>query len=158
MPAIDLSVLCIPAECDNIKLPIECEIASRWDAYLLCDICRHFASVMLHFASLISHNLRCIPAYTHQIPTGFICFGIHLNFWCVLVCFCCFVTIYNPMIYNKTSSKERFFWWWGWVGVGWQFWWGKLGKCGKLFVVLHYIWTIVGFFLPHRPLFWLKTN
>ena len=70
MPAIDLSVLCIPAECDNIKLPIECEIASRWDAYLLCDICRHFASVMLHFASLISHNLRCIPAYTHQIPYG----------------------------------------------------------------------------------------
>ena len=52
MPAIDLSVLCIPAECDNIKLPIECVIASRWDAYLLCDICRHFASVMLHFASL----------------------------------------------------------------------------------------------------------
>ena len=71
MPAIDLSVLCIPAECDNIKLPIECEIASRWDAYLLCDIYRHFASVMLHFASLISHNLRCIPAYTHQIPMGF---------------------------------------------------------------------------------------
>ena len=71
MPVIDLSVLCIPAECDNIKLPIECEIAFRWDAYLLCDICRHFASVMLHFASLISHNLRCIPAYTHQIPTGF---------------------------------------------------------------------------------------
>ena len=71
MPAIDMSILCIPAECDNIKLPIECEIASRWDAYLLCDICRHFASVMLHFASLISHNLRCIPAYTHQIPMGF---------------------------------------------------------------------------------------
>ena len=47
------------------------EIASRWDAYLLCDICRHVASVMLHFASLITHNLRCIPAYTHQIPTGF---------------------------------------------------------------------------------------
>ena len=66
-----MSVLCIPAECDNIKLPIECEIASRWDAYLLCDICRHFASVMLHFASLITHNLRCIPAYTHQIPMGF---------------------------------------------------------------------------------------
>ena len=39
---------------------------------LLCDICRHFASVMLHFASLILHNLRCIPAYAHQIPTGFI--------------------------------------------------------------------------------------
>ena len=71
MPAIDMSVLCIPAECDNIKLPIDGEVASRWDAYLLCDICRHFASVMLHFASLISHNLRCIPAYTHQIPMGF---------------------------------------------------------------------------------------
>ena len=71
MPAIDLSVLCIPAECNNIKLPIEYEIASRWDANLLYDICRHFASVMLHFASLISHNLRCIPAYTHLIPTGF---------------------------------------------------------------------------------------
>ena len=71
MPAIDLSVLCIPAECDNIKLRYNGEIASRWDANLLCDICRHFASVMLHFASLISHNLRCIPAYTHLIPTGF---------------------------------------------------------------------------------------
>ena len=57
-----LSTEPIPAECDNIKLPIECEIASRWDAYLLCDICRHFASVMLHFASLISHNLRCMKA------------------------------------------------------------------------------------------------
>ena len=71
MPAIDMSVLCIPAECDNIKKPYNGEIASRWDAYLLCDICRHFASVMLHFASLITHNLRCIPAYTHQIPPGF---------------------------------------------------------------------------------------
>ena len=71
MPAIDISGCCIPAECDNIKLPYNGEIASRWDAYLLCDICRHFASAMLHFASLITHNLRCIPAYAHQIPTGF---------------------------------------------------------------------------------------
>ena len=68
---MELSVLCIPAECDNIKKPYNGEIASRWDASLLYDICRHFASVMLHFASLISHNLRCIPAYTHLIPTGF---------------------------------------------------------------------------------------
>ena len=66
MPAIDIS-----AECDNIKLLYNGEIASRWDAYLLCDLCRHFASVMLRLASLISHNLRCIPAYTHQIPMGF---------------------------------------------------------------------------------------
>ena len=29
------------------------------------------ASAMLHFASLISHNLRCIPTYAHLIPTGF---------------------------------------------------------------------------------------
>ena len=64
MPAIDIPGLCIPAECDNIKKPYNGEIASRWDAYLLCDICKHFAS-------LITHNLRCIPAYTHQIPTGF---------------------------------------------------------------------------------------
>ena len=71
MPAIDMLVLCIPAECDNIKKPYNGEIASRWDACLLCYICRHFASVMLHVASLISHNLRCIPAYAHQIPTGF---------------------------------------------------------------------------------------
>ena len=71
MPAIDIPGCCIPAECNNIKLPYNGEIASRWDAYLLCDICRHFASAMLHFASLISHNLRCIPAYAHQIPTGF---------------------------------------------------------------------------------------
>ena len=71
MPAIDMLVLCIPAECDNIKKPYNGEIASRWDAYLLCDVCRHFASAMLHFASLISHNLRCIPAYAHQIPKGF---------------------------------------------------------------------------------------
>ena len=46
-------------------------IASRWDAYFFCYLCRHFASVMLRLASLISHNLRCIPAYTHQIPMGF---------------------------------------------------------------------------------------
>ena len=32
---------------------------------------RYAAKVMLHFASLISHNLRCIPAYAHLIPTGF---------------------------------------------------------------------------------------
>ena len=72
-----MSALCIPAECDNIKLPIDGEVASRWDAYLLCDICRHFASVMLHFALLITHNLRCIPAYTHLIPTGFFQSSLH---------------------------------------------------------------------------------
>ena len=29
MPAIDMPILCIPAECDNIKLPFGGEIASR---------------------------------------------------------------------------------------------------------------------------------
>ena len=77
MPAIEMLVLCIPTECDNIILPIDVEVASRWDAYLLCDICRHFASVMLHFALLITHNLRCIPAYTHLIPTGFFQSSLH---------------------------------------------------------------------------------
>ena len=92
MPAIDMSVLCIPAECDNIKLPIEYEIASRWDANLLYDICRHFASVMLHFASLISHNLRCIPAYAHLIPTGFFLLNYHWdNLYSIFnsVIYCC---------------------------------------------------------------------
>ena len=28
-------------------------------------------SKRFHFASLITHNLRCIPAYAHLIPTGF---------------------------------------------------------------------------------------
>ena len=71
MPAIDMSVLCIPAECDNIKLPYNGEIASRWDAYLLCDICRHFASVMRNERSEMEHNRSEMPAYTYQIPMGF---------------------------------------------------------------------------------------
>ena len=72
MPAIDMSVLCIPAECDNIKLPIEYEIASRWDANLLYDICRHFASVMLHFASLISHTFAAyLPTHIKSLRDFF---------------------------------------------------------------------------------------
>ena len=75
MPATEMLILCIPVECDTTSrfenTYSNNVVAFRWNAYLLCDICRHFASVMLHFASLITHNLRCIPAYTHQIPTGF---------------------------------------------------------------------------------------
>ena len=89
MPAIEMSVLCIPAECDNIKLPIEYEIASRWNANLLYDICRYFASVMLHFASLISHNLRCIPAYAHLIPTGFFLLNYHRDNLYIISFFLC---------------------------------------------------------------------
>ena len=75
MPATEMLILCIPVECDTTSrfenTYSNNVVAFRWNAYLLCDICRHFASVMLHFASLITHNLRCIPAYAHQIPTGF---------------------------------------------------------------------------------------
>ena len=60
------------------QLHLDGVIASRWDAYLFCYLCRHFASVMLRLASLISHNLRCIPAYAHQIPMGF------FQFWEIL--------------------------------------------------------------------------
>ena len=67
------------------QLHFDGEIASRWDAYLLCDICRHFASVMLRLASLISHNLRCIPAYTHQIPMGFFWPIIVISYWISII-------------------------------------------------------------------------
>ena len=119
MPAIDLSVLCIPAECDNIKLPIEYEIASRWDANLLYDICRHFTSVMLHFASLISHNLRCIPAYTHLIPTGFFqsftkwlqgttCISIPLIIYPSFYILISYMTDFQVKIYSKSRKQEIF--------------------------------------------------
>ena len=79
MPAIDISECCIPAECDNIKLPYNGEIASRWDANLLCDICRHFASVMLHFASLHYTFSAYLPTHIkfltefHRIVFGTTC-------------------------------------------------------------------------------------
>ena len=83
MPAIDISECCIPAECDNIKLPYNGEIASRWDANLLCDICRHFASVMLHFASLNSIISAYLPTHIkfltefHRIFFGKTCISFH---------------------------------------------------------------------------------
>ena len=46
MPAIDMLVLCIPAECDNIKKPYNGEIASRWDAYCYAT----FAGISLGYA------------------------------------------------------------------------------------------------------------
>ena len=109
-----MPVLCIPAECDTTNrfknTYSNNVVAFRWNAYLLCDICRHFASVMLHFASLISHNLRCIPAYAHQIPTGFF--------------------LQRPITYNNMRlifggglNKERRAWgallsgYWGVIGI-----------------------------------------
>ena len=117
MPAIDISGCCIPAECDNIKLPYNGEIASRWDAYLLCDICRHFASAMLHFASLISHNLRCIPAYAHQIPTGF--FQSLLNYHRDNLYIISLFYIQSHLTHSclrQIPSKGRF--WWCFLGIG----------------------------------------
>ena len=63
MPAIDMSVLCIPAECDNIKLPFGGEIASRWDACLLCD----FAGISLRLCSISLRSLRI--TFAAYLPT-----------------------------------------------------------------------------------------
>ena len=54
MPAIDLSVLCIPAECDNIKSPIECEIASR--GMRICYAI--FAGISLRLCSISLRSFR----------------------------------------------------------------------------------------------------
>ena len=63
MPAIDLSVLCIPAECDNIKKPYNGEIASRWDAYCYAT----FAGISLQLCS-ISLRSFCIT-FAAYLPT-----------------------------------------------------------------------------------------
>ena len=63
MPAIDMSVLCIPAECNNIKLPFGGEIASRWDACLLCD----FAGISLRLCSISLRSLRI--TFAAYLPT-----------------------------------------------------------------------------------------
>ena len=71
MPANGTQHICIPSGCDFATKKKFDVVAFRWNASYWYTYCRHFASVMLHIASLISHNLRCIPAYTHLIPTGF---------------------------------------------------------------------------------------
>ena len=63
MPAIDMSVLCIPAECDNIKLPIDGEIASRWDAYCYAT----FAGISLRLCSISLRSFRI--TFTAYLPT-----------------------------------------------------------------------------------------
>ena len=63
MPAIDVSVLCIPAECDNIKLPFGGEIAFRWDACLLCD----FAGISLRLCSISLRSFRI--TFAAYLPT-----------------------------------------------------------------------------------------
>ena len=63
MPAIDMSVLCIPAECDNIKLPIDGEIASRWDAYCYAI----FAGISLRLCSISLRSFRI--TFAAYLPT-----------------------------------------------------------------------------------------
>ena len=43
-------------------------VAFRWNASSWYIYCRHFEKIPFRFAPL---HLFCIPAYTHQIPTGF---------------------------------------------------------------------------------------
>ena len=103
-------------------------IASRWDAYLLCDICRHFASVMLRLASLISHNLRCIPAYTHQIPMGFFLPIIVISYW--------ISTIWSWREISRPYHAKPF--WEVWYILPFLFWGGGFAPIlAKFIVFLH---------------------
>ena len=63
MPAIDMTELCIPAECDNIKYLYNGEIASRWDACLLCD----FAGISLRLCSISLCSFRI--TFAAYLPT-----------------------------------------------------------------------------------------
>ena len=58
-----MSVLCIPAECDNIKLPIDGEIASRWDAYCYAI----FAGISLRLCSISLRSFRI--TFAAYMPT-----------------------------------------------------------------------------------------
>ena len=59
---------------DNLMLSHSAGI--QYPGISIAGICpnkfeRAKGSKRFHFASLITHNLRCIHAYAHQIPTGF---------------------------------------------------------------------------------------
>ena len=60
-----MSVLCIPAECDNIKLPYNGEIASRRDAYLFAI----FAGISLRLCSISLRSFRI--TFAAYLPTHF---------------------------------------------------------------------------------------
>ena len=63
MPAIDMSELCIPAECDNIKLPFGGEIASR--GMRVCYAI--FAGISLRLCSISLRSLRI--TFAAYLPT-----------------------------------------------------------------------------------------
>ena len=77
MPAIDMPILCIPAECDNIKLPFGGEIAFRWDACLLCD----FAGISLRLCSISLRSLRI--TFAAYLPTHIKSLRVFPLFWFV---------------------------------------------------------------------------
>ena len=63
MPAIDMPILCIPAECDNIKLPFGGEIASR--GMRVCYAI--FAGISLRLCSISLRSLRI--TFAAYLPT-----------------------------------------------------------------------------------------
>ena len=58
-----MSVLCIPAECDNIKKPYNGVIASRWDAYFYAT----FAGISLRLCSISLRSFRI--TFAAYLPT-----------------------------------------------------------------------------------------
>ena len=58
----------IPLECIILVYLLQAFRKFRWNASSWYIYCRHFEKIPFRFAPL---HLFCIPAYTHQIPTGF---------------------------------------------------------------------------------------
>ena len=69
MPAIDISGCCIPAECDNIKLPYNGEIASRWDANLLCSI--SLRSFRITFAAYLPTHIKSLRDFFQSLLNNY---------------------------------------------------------------------------------------
>ena len=104
MPAIDMSELCIPAECDNIKLPFGGEIASRGMrvcyaifagiSLRLCSI--SLCSFRITFAAYLpTHikSLRDFPLFWFVFFLGVEIFFVVCNY--ALHFFCTFMPIKN---------------------------------------------------------------
>ena len=101
MPAIDMPILCIPAECDNIKLPFGGDIASC--GLRVCYAI--FAGISLRLCSISLRSLRItFAAYlpTHikslrDFPLFWFVFfwGVGWRFflWCVTMLYIFFVPL-----------------------------------------------------------------
>ena len=99
MPAIDLSVLCIPAECDNIKLPIECEIASRWDA-----ISYSMGNLMLSHSAGMHHTDNSIAGISKRFHSA----SLHYIFSAYLPTHIKFLTEFNRIFFGTTCISIPF--------------------------------------------------